>query len=59
VLVGAILGLATLTVVVIGNALKLFSIAWTWYVALGTCVTFGVGWAASWITGWSGRERAA
>ncbi len=58
VLVGAILSLATLTVVVIGNVLKLFSIAWTWYVALGTCVTFGVGWASSWITGWSRRENA-
>jgi len=57
VLVGAILSLATLTLVVIGNALKLFSIALTWYVALGTCVTFGVGWASSWISGESRREK--
>lgn len=41
---GALLGLATLLAVV-----GFTSIAWTWYVAIGTCVTFATGWGASWI----------
>jgi len=43
VLTGAVLGLLTLCAVVAGNSLKLFSLAWTWYVAIGTLVTFVVG----------------
>ncbi len=42
-LLGALLGLGTLLCVI-----KFTPIAWTWYVAIGTCVTFAVGWAASW-----------
>jgi SSS family transporter len=41
-LVGALVALATMGVVV-----GCTSLAWTWYVALGTVVTFAVGWAAS------------
>ena len=41
-LAGALIALATMVVVVAGT-----SLAWTWYVALGTVVTFAVGWAAS------------
>jgi SSS family solute:Na+ symporter len=43
-LLGALAGLATLLAV-----MGFTSIAWTWYVAIGTCVTFVVGLAASWI----------
>jgi SSS family transporter len=50
-LCGALLGLATLGGVVLGNSLRLFSIAWTWYVAIGACVTFAVGWATTWMPG--------
>lgn len=39
---GALLGLATLLAV-----MGFTSIAWTWYVAIGTSVTFLVGWVAS------------
>jgi len=39
---GAFAGLATL-----GAVMAFTSIAWTWYVAIGTLVTFAVGWAAS------------
>ena len=42
---GALLGLATLAGVV-----GFTSIAWTWYVAIGTVVTFGCGWVASVVT---------
>lgn len=41
-LTGALVALATIGVVV-----GCTSLAWTWYVALGTVVTFTVGWAAS------------
>jgi solute:Na+ symporter, SSS family len=43
-LLGALLGLATLLYV-----MKFTAIAWTWYVAIGTTVTFVIGWGASWI----------
>jgi solute:Na+ symporter, SSS family len=46
-LAGAILGLATLITIVICGRLGLVSIAWTWYVAIGTLVTFVGGWLAS------------
>jgi SSS family transporter len=39
---GALMGLATL-----GAVIEFTSIAWTWYVAIGTVVTFAVGLAAS------------
>ncbi len=41
-LVGALAGLAVLMLVMTRT-----SIAWTWYVAIGTSVTFACGWAAS------------
>jgi solute:Na+ symporter, SSS family len=41
-LTGALAGLATLVLVVL-----LTSIAWTWYVPIGTSVTFAIGWLAS------------
>ena len=41
-LTGALVALATMTAVV-----GCTSLAWTWYVALGTVVTFTVGWAVS------------
>lgn len=41
-LVGAIAGLAVLAAV-----MQFTSIAWTWYVAIGTVVTFFMGWAVS------------
>lgn len=46
-LTGAILGLATLIAIVIAKAFGLATIAWTWYVAIGTLVTFAGGWLAS------------
>jgi len=46
-LAGAVLGLATLCAVVIGNSLGAFSLAWTWYVAIGASVTFAGGLLAS------------
>ena len=46
-LAGAVAGLATLIGVVIAGQFHLVSIAWTWYVALGTLVTFATGWVAS------------
>jgi len=49
-LVGALLGLAALILVVIGNAFRTINIAWTWYVVIGTLVTFLGGWIASVIT---------
>ena len=41
-LLGALLGLGSLLLVI-----GLTSVAWTWYVAIGTCVTFVGGWTAS------------
>lgn len=41
-LIGALLALATL-----GLVIAFTSIAWTWYVAIGTVVTFTAGWLAS------------
>ncbi len=49
-LTGALVALATMGVVV-----GCTSLAWTWYVALGTVVTFAVGWAAS--SGVGNREQ--
>ena len=46
-LIGAILGLISLASIVLATAFHLVSIAWTWYVAIGTSVTFATGWAAS------------
>jgi SSS family solute:Na+ symporter len=46
-LAGAIAGLVTLIGVVVAGQFHLVSIAWTWYVALGTLVTFATGWLAS------------
>ncbi len=46
-LAGALLALATLATVMVLNATHLINLAWTWYVALGTSITFGVGWLAS------------
>lgn len=46
-LVGAILGLIVLIMIVIGNALGIVNIAWTWYVVIGTLVTFFGGWISS------------
>jgi Na+/proline symporter len=46
-LLGAGLGLAALGVVILGNELRIVGIAWTWYVAIGTTVTFICGWVAS------------
>ena len=46
-LIGAVAGLVTLIGVVIAGQIHLVSIAWTWYVALGTLVTFATGWLAS------------
>jgi SSS family solute:Na+ symporter len=53
---GAIIGM------VFGFAIELYlwrwsSVAFTWWVAIGTCVTFAVGYAASLL--WKGRARAA
>ena len=46
-LIGAILGLAALGVVILGNVMNVVTVAWTWYVAIGTSVTFVGGWLAS------------
>jgi SSS family transporter len=46
-LIGAIAGLAALAAVVIANAAGWLHIAWTWYVVIGSLVTFGIGWTAS------------
>ena len=45
-LIGALLGLTTLGIVA-----GYTSLAWTWYVTLGTVVTFTAGWAASLLRG--------
>lgn len=42
---GAVAGLAVLFAV-----MGLTSVAWTWYVTIGTCVTFAVGWTLSVMT---------
>ncbi len=44
-LVGALLGLAALA-----GFMAFTSVAWTWYVAIGACVTFGTGMVASRLT---------
>jgi len=41
-LLGALIGLAT-----VGIVMTFTLVAWTWYVAIGTVVTFTVGWVAS------------
>jgi solute:Na+ symporter, SSS family len=46
-LAGAILGLATLITIVVCGRFGLVTIAWTWYVGIGTLITFGGGWLAS------------
>jgi Na+/proline symporter len=47
---GMVTGLATMTYV------RFFtSIAWTWYVLIGACVTFAAAWLAGWLSG-SARE---
>src|SRR5437773_2129532 len=46
-LIGAVLGLGALSLVMLANSAHLVSIAWTWYVAIGTSVTFVGGWLAS------------
>jgi SSS family solute:Na+ symporter len=46
-LAGAILGFVTLISIVICGRFGLVTIAWTWYVAIGTLVTFAGGWLAS------------
>jgi solute:Na+ symporter, SSS family len=45
--IGALAGIATVVAVVAAPAFHFTGIAWTWYVAIGTTVTFTVGWAAS------------
>lgn len=54
-LVGALAGLAVLVAVIAGTDL-----AWTWYVAVGTCTTFLTGWCVSLLgtrEGMPGRNR--
>ena len=46
-LTGAILGLAVLSGIVLASAFHIVTIAWTWYVAIGTTVTFATGWLLS------------
>jgi solute:Na+ symporter, SSS family len=46
-LLGAVLGLVVLTCTMVATAFHVVSIAWTWYVAIGACVTFVSGWTAS------------
>jgi Na+/proline symporter len=46
-LIGAVLGLGALSLVMLANSAHIVSIAWTWYVAIGTSVTFVGGWLAS------------
>ena len=45
--VGALGGIAALWMVLVAPAFHFTPIAWTWYVAIGTTVTFGLGWVAS------------
>ncbi len=45
-LLGALLGLGSLLLVI-----GFTSVAWTWYVAIGTCITFVGGWIASFTFG--------
>jgi solute:Na+ symporter, SSS family len=54
---GAMIGMAC------GFAVELYlwlwtAVPWTWWVAIGTCVTFAIGWAASVITGANHRSKA-
>ncbi len=46
-LAGAVMGFLVLIFVLTGKAFGIVDIAWTWYVVIGTLVTFGVGWIAS------------
>ena len=46
-LAGAAMGLAVLIAIVVGKAYHIVDIAWTWYVVIGTLVTFFGGWIAS------------
>jgi Na+/proline symporter len=46
-LTGAALGLTVLILIVVGKAYGIVNIAWTWYVVIGTLVTFFGGWFAS------------
>jgi hypothetical protein len=39
--------LVVLTCTMVATAFHVVSIAWTWYVAIGACVTFVSGWTAS------------
>jgi solute:Na+ symporter, SSS family len=43
-LLGAVAGLATLATVILETR-----VAWTWYVVIGTCTTFAIGWAVSFL----------
>jgi Na+/proline symporter len=43
-LAGALVGLLTLL-----GVMRFTSVAWTWYVGIGTSVTFVVGWLTSWV----------
>jgi len=45
--VGALAGIGTVVAVVAAPEFHFTRIAWTWYVAIGTTITFAVGWAAS------------
>jgi SSS family solute:Na+ symporter len=51
--IGALAGLLTLLAV-----MGLTSVAWTWYAAIGTCVTFAVGLAASSMTNSTHSQKA-
>lgn len=55
-LVGAALGLTVLILILIGKALGTVNIAWTWYVVIGTLVTFFGGWIAS-VTSFGNNTR--
>ncbi len=53
-LTGAVAGLATLVVVI-----SFTSIAWTWYVPIGTSITFAIGWAVSVLSSRRMRSQAS
>lgn len=46
-LTGAVLSIFVMILIIVGNATGVLNIAWTWYVVIGTLVTFLGGWAAS------------
>jgi SSS family solute:Na+ symporter len=54
-LTGAAMGLAVLILIVTGKAYHIIDIAWTWYVVIGTLVTFCGGWIASTISSSNGN----